>query len=155
MVGARRQINQQIIKNTPLDLLQELPDDGMQHRPAPDQGLVPRIQKAHRDRSHSVLLQRFEAVLANYFGLSACPQHERDVGAINVAIQQAHFKSHAAESDSKVHRNRGLPYSALARTDSYDILNARKRLRPLRRGSMWRRRMRVRAPKLWLYAAKP
>src|SRR5579859_13594 len=114
IAGAWRQINQKIIKGAPLNLLQELPDNRVQHGPAPDQRLIAGVEEAHGDRPYAMLLQRLQAVLADYFRLSARPQHERDVRTVYIAIQQAHFESHAAQRNCKVHGNGGLTDSTRA-----------------------------------------
>ena len=86
----------------------------MQHGPAPDQGLIAGVEEAHRDRTDAVLLQGFEAVLTHNLRLGAYAQHQGNVGAVNITIKQPDFESHPAQSNSKIDRDRGLPYPTFA-----------------------------------------
>ncbi len=54
IAGARRQIDDEEVELAPLDLLQELSDDLVQHGAAHDHGLVAGRDQADRDELHAV-----------------------------------------------------------------------------------------------------
>ena len=54
VAGAGRQIDDEVIEVAPVDIAQELLNDAVEHRAAPDQRLVAGIQKPHRHDLHAV-----------------------------------------------------------------------------------------------------
>ncbi len=116
----------------PLHQPQELLHDLVQHRAAPDDGLVPRIKKSNRDHLQPKRLQRLDAVFPNRLRLPAHAQHQRDVRPVHIGVEQANFVSHLRQRDRQVHRQRGLAHAALARTHGNDGIDSGQRLRPRR-----------------------
>ena len=67
----------------------------MQHGAAPDQGLVAGIQEPYRDDLQAVGFERLNAVVGKNLGLRVDAQHQRDVGAVDVGIEQSDLVSQA------------------------------------------------------------
>ena len=65
----------------------------MQHGAAPDQRLVAGIQEPYRDDFEAVRFQRLDAVVAENFRLRVEAQHERNVGTVDVGVEQADLVS--------------------------------------------------------------
>ena len=151
---ARRQIDDEIVELSPLHETQKLPDDRVQHGPAPDDGLVAGIEKSDRDDFQPESLDRFNAVLANHARLVAHAQHQRDIGAVDVGVEQPDFVPHLDQRDGEVDRERGLADTALARTDGDDGVHARQRLRTLLRRAMLMRYLCVQRVTLQVRIAK-
>ena len=105
----------------------------MQHRPAPDHRLVSRIEKTHRNHFQPVNLNGVNLAVWIRLRLRIRPQHQRDVGAIYVGIEQANPIPQLDQRNSQVNRERGFAHSALARADGDNRIHSRQRLRPLRR----------------------
>ena len=64
-------------------------------------------------------------VFARHLRLLVGAEHERDVRAINVAVEQSNFVAHLTQGDCQIDRERGLADSALAGTDGNDGVDAR------------------------------
>src|SRR3989442_7201392 len=107
----RRQVNHEIIKLTPLYRAQKLLDDGMQHRPPPDQRLITRIEKTDGDDLQPMSFERHNPVIRQDLRLSADSQHEWDVWPINVRVEQTHFMPKPCQFDPHVHCHRGFAYA--------------------------------------------
>jgi len=60
--------------------------------------------------------ERLNAVVAKNFGLRVQAQHERDVGPVNVGVEQSHFVSQLGQDDGEIDCESGLPYTAFAGT---------------------------------------
>ena len=92
VAGAGREIDQQIVELAPDYAAQELRDYAVEHRAAPDHGLVAGIQQAHRDHLDALDFDRdgcaFRAVAR---GSSRRAEHDGDVGAVDVGVEQADF----------------------------------------------------------------
>ena len=87
VAGAGRQIDDQIIELAPVDVGQELLRGTVHHRPAPDDGLFRRHQKAHRHQLEAVAFERKRrGVLIDDF---TDAHHDRHAGAVNVGVEQA------------------------------------------------------------------
>src|SRR5512140_1720284 len=86
----------------------------MQHRAAPDQGLVAGIQEPYRDDLEAVGFQRLNAVVAENLRLRIQAQHQRDVGAVDVGIEQADLVSQLRQDNGEIDRERGFPDAAFA-----------------------------------------
>ena len=67
---------------------------------------------------------------ADHFRLAVHAQHQRNVGAIDVGIEQADFVTHLGQGDGQIHRERGLTDASLAGTYGDDGIDTGKRLRP-------------------------
>src|SRR5580704_10136012 len=84
-------------------------------------------------------LDRFDAIVSEYLGLLVDPEHERNVGTINVGVEQTDLVSELSHGKRQIHRERSLSDSALTGTDCDNRFHAGKRLRALRRLSGTRR----------------
>ncbi len=115
----------------------------MQHWSAPDDGLVAGIEESDGDDFQAERFDRLDAVFADHARLRVHAQHQRDVGAVDIGVEQADFVSHLGEGNGQIHRQRGLADASLARTDGDDGVDPGQRLRALLRGtlSMLMRRM--------------
>ncbi len=89
IAGAGRQISDQVIELAPAHAAKELLHHAVEHRAAPDEGLVARIEQAHRDYLHAVSLHGNDGLLVQHLGLLGGAEHDGDVGAVNVGIEQA------------------------------------------------------------------
>src|SRR5947208_7841206 len=98
----------------------------MEHGTAPHQRLVARIQKTDGDDLYSIALQRLNAVLTQDAGLHVGVHHERHVGAIHIAVEQARTVTHLSQRYCEIHSDGGFAYSAFARTDSDNAVDARQ-----------------------------
>ena len=101
----------------------------MQHGAAPDQRLVARIQKSDRDHFEAVGFERLNAVVAEHLGLRVDAQHQGNVGAVNVGVEQADFVSQLGQNDREIDGERGLAHAAFAGTDGDDGAHTGQRLR--------------------------
>src|SRR5262249_32643900 len=119
----------EIVELPPLHRPQELSNDRVQHGPTPDQRLVTRIQETNRDYLQPVNPKRFDAILSNHLRRRIRPQHQRNIRTINVTIEEADLVSWSGKGDGKAHSYRGLPYSALARTNDNTRIYTGQRLR--------------------------
>ena len=63
VAGARRQVDEQEVQLAPLDVLEELGEGLVEHRPAPDDGAVLLDEEADRHDLHAVALQRHDLAL--------------------------------------------------------------------------------------------
>jgi hypothetical protein len=80
-----------------------------------------------------VSLDRFNAIVSEHLGLHTRAEHKRDVGAINVSIEQTNFVPQFGQGERQIHGQGSLSHSSLAGTYSDNRFDARKRLRPLGR----------------------
>ena len=104
----------------------------MQHGSAPDQGLVARIEKSNRDDPYAIALDGNDAITLGDLRRFVGAEHERNVRAVDIGIEQSDLVTQAGQSDGKVHRQSGFSYAALAGADSDNRLHARNGLRFLR-----------------------
>jgi hypothetical protein len=137
--GTGRKIDHHVIQLSPFDQAEELAHYLVQHRAAPYDRLIARIEKSNRDDFQSESLQRFDAILTNHPWLSAHAEHEWNVGTVDIGVEQADFVAHFCERDRQVHRQSGLADAALARPNSDDGVDTRKRLWARLSGSVWMR----------------
>ena len=105
----------------------------MQHRSAPDDRGIVVGEKCHRHELQAVLL-RGNNLLSVRAELRVDAEHDRDVGAVDVAVDHRHAAPHLAQRDRQVHRHRGLANASLTGADGDDVLHARnRRLSQIRR----------------------
>src|SRR5579883_2181132 len=126
VAGAGREVDEEVIEFAPVDAAQELLDDAVEHRATPDQGLVAGVQESHRHYAHAVLFERLDA-FANRVRRGANAHHERDVGAVDVGIEQANLVASTRERDGEVDRDGGFAYTAFTGSDRDQVLDARNR----------------------------
>ena len=75
----------------------------MQHRPTPNKRLVAGIQETDRNNFEAMNFQRRDAIVAANLRLPADAEHERNVGAVNVSIQQADFVAEFCQHNRQIH----------------------------------------------------
>ena len=124
VAGARRQIHDQVIELAPHHAAQELLHDAVQHRPAPDHGLVARVQQAHGDHLQPIGVHGQDLPLAEGLRLLLGAEHQRHVGPVHVGIQQADRRAHAFQRDGQIHGDRRLAHAALAAGHGDEVLHA-------------------------------
>ena len=66
-------------------------------------------------------------------GAIAGAQHQRNVGAVDVGVEQADFVAHARQRDGQIYRERGFADAAFTGANGDDAVDAGKRLRRCRR----------------------
>src|SRR5882762_490278 len=101
----------------------------MQHRPAPDEGLVPGIKKTDRNGLQSMDSQRLDAIVPQDFRLFARSKHQRDVRTVDIGVEEPHAMAQPGKDNRQVNGQSGLADSSLARTDGDDGIDAGERLR--------------------------
>ena len=89
--GAGRKIDDQVIQFAPLHAAQKLRNHAVQHRPAPDHGLVAGIQQAHRNHFQPLRLHGDDVLIGRGLRLLRRAQHDRHIWPINVGVEQTHF----------------------------------------------------------------
>src|SRR5581483_12405779 len=77
-----------------------------------------------------IALQRFDAIFANHPRRGVRSQHERNVGTVNVSVEQADLVPKSGQRYRQVHRQRGFAYASLAGPDGNDGIHSGDRLRP-------------------------
>ena len=125
VAGAGRHVHHEVIKVAPLHFAEELLNDSMQHRTTPDDRRLILRQEAHRHDTDAVLFRRND-FLAVGGQLRLNAEHDRDVGAVNVAVDHPHSPSVGRQRDREVDRHRGLANPAFARSNGDDVLDAGK-----------------------------
>ena len=99
----------------------------MQHRPAPDDRRIVVREESHRDDLQAVLLGRHD-LLAVGDELRLHAEHDRHVGAVDVAVDDADATAALGQRNGQIHRHGRLADAALAGADRDDVLHARQRL---------------------------
>ena len=125
----RRQVNHEIIKLTPLYRAQKLLDDGMQHRPPPDQRLITWIEKTDGDDLQPMSFERHDPIICQDLRLGAGSQHEWHVWAVDVSIEQANFMAELRQCDRQVHCQRSFAHATFAGADGDNRFHSGQRLR--------------------------
>src|SRR5437899_10782176 len=125
----RRQVNHEIIKLTPLYRAQKLLDDGMQHRPPPDQRLITWVEKTDGNDLQPMNLERHNPVISQDLRLSAGSQHEWYVWAVDVSIEQANFMAELRQCDGEVNCKRSFAHAALSGAYRDNCFHSGQRLR--------------------------
>ncbi len=85
--------------------------------------------------------KRLNAILGQHPRLRAGTQHQRNVGAVNVGVEQSGLVAHLGQRQRQIDGQRGLAHASLARTDGNYGVNSGQRLRPRRRLSGTRRHL--------------
>src|SRR5262249_43235756 len=114
VAGAGRKVDDEVIEFAPLDAAQKLRDDGVQHRPAPDHGLVAGIEQAHRDHLHALGVDRNDLLAHGGERFLSGAEHDRHVGAVDIGVEQADFVAELGESEGKVDGYGGFANAAFA-----------------------------------------
>ena len=90
-----RQVHQEDVEVAPVDVGEELLQRAVQHRPAPDDGLVARGEHADRDDLHAVGVGRHDHLL-DLGRAAAHAEHARDRVAVDVGVDDADLAGPAA-----------------------------------------------------------
>ncbi len=88
VAGARREVDDEVVEVPPEDAAEELLHDAVEHRAAPDEGLVARIEEAHGDHFYAVGFDGNDGAVFEGLGLLGGTEHERDVGAVDVGVEE-------------------------------------------------------------------
>ena len=68
-----------------------------------------------------------DGLLVQHLGLLAGAEHDRNVGAVHVSVEQADRGAEGFERDGEVYRDGGLAHATLAAGHRDQLLNARDR----------------------------
>jgi hypothetical protein len=99
----------------------------VEHGPAPDHGLARFDEQSHGHEADAVRLERHDlAVLLVRLALHA--QHARQVGAVDVSVQEPDARPGLRQRDRQVRRHGALPHAALARAHRDHRTHALERL---------------------------
>ena len=121
VAGARRQVDEQEVQLAPLDVLEELGERLVEHRPAPDDGAVLLDEEADRHDLHAVALQRHDLALRRDGRAARDAEHARDRVAPDVGVEDAHALAVGGQRGGQVGGDRRLADAALARADADDV----------------------------------
>src|SRR5256885_483741 len=117
-----------LIQLTPFHAAQELCNHAVQHRPAPDHGLITGVQQAHGNHLQPLRLDRNDALILRGFRLLCRAQHDRYVGPVNVRVEQADSVAELRQGQCQVYGDGGLADAAFAAGNGDEILHAGDRL---------------------------
>src|SRR5882762_6183168 len=101
----------------------------MQHRPAPDEGLVPGIKKSDRNGLQSMNSQRLDTIVPQDFRLFARSKHQRDVWTVDIGVEESHAMAQLGKDDRQVNRQSGFADSSLAGAHGDDRVDTGEWLR--------------------------
>ena len=128
VTSAGWEVDHEHIPFTPGDLIQELTDDAVQHRSAPDDRLIRVDQQTHRDHGHATALNGSHplfAAAALHFGRAiGNTQHRGGIGSIDVGIEKTNPQSLTGQGASQVHSHGALANAAFATADGDHLLHA-------------------------------
>src|SRR5262249_8434812 len=92
-------------------------------------GLVAGIEKAHGDHFHALRVDRNDLLAHGGERLFSGAEHDGDVWAVDVGIQQADLMAEFREGERESHGDGRLPDAAFAGGDGNEILDAGNGLR--------------------------
>ena len=121
VAGAGRQIDDEVVEFAPFDLLQKLADDLVEHGAAHDQGLVAGRDVADGDGFDAVRVVGLDLVVGADARRLRGAHHERDVGSVDVGVDEADALAEFGERDGEVDGDGGFADSAFAGTDGDDL----------------------------------
>src|SRR6266566_736820 len=128
VAGARWKINDQIIQFAPFHAAQELRDHAVEHRPAPNHRFVAGIQQAHGDHLQTLRLHGDDVLVVRGLRFLRGAEHDRDVGAIHVGVEQTDFMAELHERQRQIYSDRRLADAAFAAGDGDEVFHAGNRL---------------------------
>eukprot|EP00964_Phaeocystis_antarctica_P050621 scaffold29466_cov57-Phaeocystis_antarctica.AAC.13 len=132
---ARRRVHQQVVELTPLDVGQELLDQAVLTRAAPDDGavLVGQHEADGHDAELDVVVVRAQSLLRDVHGrpargalvdgLAGEAEHVWYARATDVDVEQADAQALAREREGELRRHRALAHAALAREHQHLVLD--------------------------------
>ncbi len=124
VAGARRKIDQEIVELAPDDAAQELRDDAVQHRAAPNHRCVAGAEQAHRDHLDALRFDRMNALVGRGPRFFLRAEHDGDVRAVDVSVEQADLVAEFRESERKIDGDCGFADAAFAAGDGDEIFYA-------------------------------
>ena len=127
VAGARRQVDEQEVELAPVDVLEELRERLVEHRPAPDDGGVLLHEEADRHDLHAVVLERQDLAVGRDLRAAADVEHARDRVAPDVGVEDADLLALRRERHREVGGDRRLAHAALAGADADDVGDLRER----------------------------
>src|SRR6266540_3705881 len=95
----------------------------MEHRPSPDDGLVAGVKQPDGHGLHAVIDGRDYHLAAHIRHVFAA-HHNRHVRAVNVGVEDAHFRAHHSERHGQIDRDRRFTHAAFAGADRDDVFDA-------------------------------
>ena len=116
VTGAGRHVDDEEVGFGPVDVGEELLERLVQHRAAPDDGLVLAREEAHRDEPHSVGRGRHDHVV-DECGRVLDAEHPGHREAPHVGVDRGDAVTALRERDREVGRDRRLAHTPLARRD--------------------------------------
>ena len=130
VAGSRREVDQQEVELPPGDVLEELLERLVQHRPAPDDRGVLLDEEADRHHADAAGRKRDDLAFRRDRGaLGAEAQHPRDRVAPHVGVEHADAAALGAQRRREVGGQRRLPDAALSGSDADDVLHRGHRAR--------------------------
>src|SRR6266446_639485 len=124
VAGAGREIDDEMVELAPLHAAQKLRDHTMQHGTAPDHGLVAGVEQAHGDHFQAGDFHGDDALVHGGERLLRGAEHDGDVGAVDVGVEEAHLVAELYERERKVDRDGGFADAAFAAGDGNEIFYA-------------------------------
>ena len=124
VAGAGREIDEEVIEIAPGDGGDELLDGFLDHGAAPDDGVVALDEEAHGHEFDAVVLGRDELFVFADGGFFVDAHHERDAGAVDVAVEQADAGAKLFEGAGEIDRDGGFADAAFAAGDGDDVADA-------------------------------
>jgi len=121
---ARGKIDDEVIEFAPLHAAEKLLDDAVKHGAAPDERLIARIQQAHRDHFDSVGFDGDDGALVEGAGLFDRAEHDGDVGAVDVGVEEADFCAEGFEGEGEIHGDGRLADAAFTAGYGDEIFDA-------------------------------
>jgi hypothetical protein len=108
-----REVGEEEIELSPVDVAQELLDGLVQHWPPPDHGGLLGHEESHRDDLHAVGLERQDHVVEPD-RLAGDADHPGNGEAPDVGVEDAHAVSLGSQGARQVHRDAGFAHATLA-----------------------------------------
>ena len=120
-------VHDQVVELAPVDVLDELLQKLVDHRPAPDHGAAALDEEPDRDDAHAVMQGRDDLVAGlDGRGALGYAHHLRNRRAVDVGVQDADRRAQARQRGRQVGADRRLAHAPLARGDGDDVLDARQ-----------------------------
>jgi hypothetical protein len=133
VASAGRQVDDEIIQFAPINLVEELLDDAMHHRAAPDDRLLRLDHEAHGHDLDAGGLERHELLAADAGFFELQPAHLGDRRAVDVRVEQADLRALAGQTDGGEHGDRRFADAALTGADGDGVFHAGEACGEIRR----------------------
>src|SRR5439155_1713217 len=123
---AGRQVDDEEVGGSPVDVAQELPDDAHDERAAPDDGRLLVEEEAHRDEPDAVALERLDPLGRRRVRPLCGPEHDGQARPVDVGVDEPDA-SEPGERQREVHRHGGLADAALGARHGDDVRDSGER----------------------------